>query len=466
MAAVFLIVHIVLGAFYGKNRPIRLLKPIFPGIVICLFAFYALGAYGADKWLNLLIVFLVLVIAVTTNLIYVNNSLTKPLSRVAYGLTENGKQVALASQKVANANISLASGALSQSSALEESSTSLEVMASMIKVTSKSAMQGLNVTKEAMNVVHSVDKHMEQMTVAIDEIKHSTEQTIKIIKAIDEIAFQTNLLALNAAVEAARAGEAGAGFAIVASEVRSLAMRAAAAAKNTGSLIDNIFRVVQRGKEITSNTKDTFRQSVEYSEKLLNIMEEITKASSQHAEGISQINMAVADIDRITQETALSADELAMEAKNTELQADKMKAHISQLVSLVGVGTKGTIKDAKVLIRRARALIKSVGLDRAFVELGDPGGKYVDLDLYVTVYALDSTVIQHVYNKGLIGKHGSEIKDTNGNAFGLEMADIARKQGNGYVSYTFLNPISKRVEWKTAYFERVDDIIISCGAYK
>jgi len=392
--------------------------------------------------------------------------LTKPLSRIAYGVSEGGNQVSLTSRKVAQASDSLAQGAAAQSSGLEESSASLEEMASMIKVSSENAQQGLHLTKEAIGIVDNVNQHMVQMIEAINEINQTSEETSRIIKTIDDIAFQTNLLALNAAVEAARAGEAGAGFAVVANEVRNLAMRAAEAAKNTGALIENTVKAVRRGKEITLKTKEAFGQNVVYADKMSKLIEEITEASREQTEGIAQVNIAVSEIDRVTQKTAASAEELASEAKNTNLQAEKMKAHITNFISLVGVGSKGTIKDAKALVRRGRALIKSVGLQKALEEMGNPGGSYVDLDMYISVYDLNAIVVQHPYNKSLIGMDGKTLKDTNGKVFVKDIVDTAKAKGFGYMDYTFVNPVSQKVEWKTAYFEKVGDVVLSTGAYK
>ena len=128
------------------------------------------------------------------------------------------------------------------------------------------------------------------MTKAIEEVNRSSEETGKIIKTIDEIAFQTNLLALNAAVEAARAGEAGAGFAVVADEVRSLAMRAAEAAKNTSVLIQNTRKAVKNGDELTHLTQDAFKENVDISAKISHLVDEISAASKEQSQGIDQVS--------------------------------------------------------------------------------------------------------------------------------------------------------------------------------
>jgi hypothetical protein len=465
LVAVSIAVYFILTALYGKNRPTKLFKPIAPGILISFFAFYALGNYGYGNWLVLVVIFVVLVAAIALNFIYVNGKMTKPLSRIAYGVSEGGNQVSIASGKVAKASDSLAQGAAAQSSGLEESSASLEEMASMIKVSSENAQQGLALTKEAINIVGNVNKHMEQMIEAINEITRSSEQTSKIIKTIDEIAFQTNLLALNAAVEAARAGEAGAGFAVVANEVRNLAMRAAEAAKTTGTLIENTVKVVRRGKEITLGTKEAFAQNVVYADKMSTLIEEITEASREQTEGIDQVNISVAEIDRITQKTAASAEELANEAKNTNAQAEKMKAHIGDFIALVGVGSKGTIKDARKLVKKAVKLVKTIGRQKAFAIIGGANSPFVDLDIFVSASDPNGVIILHPVFPEVVGVNAYGLKDTNGKLFIQELLNVA-SQGGGFVEYTYLNPISQKVEEKISYAERIDDIIFSGGAYK
>jgi methyl-accepting chemotaxis protein len=178
------------------------------------------------------------------------------------------------------------------------------------------------------------------MSRAIDKISKSSEETVKIIKTIDEIAFQTNLLALNAAVEAARAGEAGAGFAVVADEVRNLALRAADAAKTTNALIENTIKAVRDGSELTRLTQDAFQRNVETSKRAGELVGEIVAASEEQAQGIDQINKAVADMDKVTQQSASNAEETASASEEMSAQAEQMKAFVGNLETLIGAAGK------------------------------------------------------------------------------------------------------------------------------
>ena len=262
-------------------------------------------------------------------------SITRPIHEVAEGLGEGSEQVAAASTQVASSSQSLAEGATEQASALEETSSSLEEMSSMTKQNADNASQAKALMAEARKIVDKVDSQMSGMVHAIQDVTKSSEETGKIIKTIDEIAFQTNLLALNAAVEAARAGEAGAGFAVVADEVRNLAMRAAEAAKNTSSLIENTIVTVQNSRDLTEKTQEAFKENIGITNKVGQLVDEIAAASSEQAQGIGQIGKAVAEMDKVVQRTAASAEESASAAEEMNAQAQQLKGYVANLIKVV-----------------------------------------------------------------------------------------------------------------------------------
>ena len=176
-----------------------------------------------------------------------------------------------------------------------------------------------------------VNNQINTMTSSIMEVTQSSEETSKIIKTIDAIAFQTNLLALNAAVEAARAGEAGSGFAVVADEVRSLAMRSAEAAKNTSGLIENTISSVRKSRDLTQQTQEAFQENVKISGKIGTLIDEIAAASEEQARGINQISEAMEAVDRVVQKAASSAEESAAASEEMNSQAEQMKHFVIEL---------------------------------------------------------------------------------------------------------------------------------------
>ncbi|MBI5584562.1 MAG: hypothetical protein HY892_12140 [Deltaproteobacteria bacterium] len=268
-------------------------------------------------------------------------SITRPVKKVIAGLVEGAAQVTAAAGEVSSASQSLAEGASEQAAGLEQTSASMEEMSSMTRQNADHARQAKSMMGEVQQIVQKVNDHMDQMGGAITEITLSSEETEKIIKTIDEIAFQTNLLALNAAVEAARAGEAGAGFAVVADEVRNLAMRAAEAAKSTSGLIENTITAIRRGNELTRATREAFQENTAVAGKISQLIDEIAAASQEQAQGITEVGQAVSEMDRIVQQNAATAEESASASEQLNAQAGQMKELVRELQILVeGFGEK------------------------------------------------------------------------------------------------------------------------------
>ena len=266
----------------------------------------------------------------------ITRGITKPVNRIIASLTDGSEQVASASGQVSSASQSLAEGATEQAAGLEETSSSLEEMSSMTKQNADNAQQANTLASEARKAADTGTESMNKMSAAINDIQKSSDETAKIIKVIDEIAFQTNLLALNAAVEAARAGEAGKGFAVVAEEVRNLAMRSAEAAKNTSSMIEESVKNSKNGVDIASEVGKVLEEIVGGIGKTTDLVSEISAASSEQAQGIDQVNTAMAQMDKVTQQNAANAEEAASASEELSAQADSMSDIVGQLAALVG----------------------------------------------------------------------------------------------------------------------------------
>lgn len=204
----------------------------------------------------------------------------------------------------------LASSSSRQAASIEETSSAVAEISSMTSQNLEETTVADQQVKEINHLMTSVDESMGDMKNAMENIAEASSNTQKIIKSIDEIAFQTNLLALNAAVEAARAGEAGAGFAVVAEEVRNLAMRSAAAASDTNSLIETTVAKIDNGQAVVQQTSQQFAQIVVLSENIEKVIDSIAHASQEQAQGLSQINTTMSELDVLTQENASNANEL------------------------------------------------------------------------------------------------------------------------------------------------------------
>jgi len=456
----------LLALIYGKRRPTKILGKIIPGIIVGLIGFYIMGAHGVDSYQSTILCVVVAFGALLVNFAWFAHVLLRPLNQVAYGLSAGGDAMAGAADKVHSASESMAEGANQQAAGLEETSSSLEEMSSMTRRNADNAQEGKAMMGELDTVLKGVVSHMRDMEDAITDITQNSKETEKIIKTIDEIAFQTNLLALNAAVEAARAGEAGAGFAVVAGEVRNLAAKATDAAGETNRLIDKTITSVRRGHDVTVATTEAFNKNIEISEKMHKLIDEIAEASSEQSAGVTQISTAVAEMDQVTQKNASSAVELATAAGHTREQAEKLKGYVSELVRLFGAGEKGSEKDAQLVLKKAVRYLKKHGEPEAFSVFSDPEGQFIDRDLYVVVYDSAGTIRAHGTNSAVIGQNMYNKADEDGRYFRREIIGIAERDGKGSVDYAYLNPVTQRVEEKTAFFARCGDVIVSVGAYR
>ena len=252
------------------------------------------------------------------------------LNHIIGRVLEATTQVSIAASEVSGASQSLSQGSTETAASLEEITASMTELGSRTSTNAENATQANLLAVAAADAATSGLKKMNELTVAMEGIQANAEQTQRVIKAIDDIAFQTNLLALNAAVEAARAGVHGKGFAVVAEEVRNLAARSAKAAQETASLIENSNRQINEGVGISRNTAEALNEIMENVKKTSDIIGEIAVASNEQAQGISQVNVGLGQVDMVTQTNTANAEETAAAAEEMASQSEMLKHQVTK----------------------------------------------------------------------------------------------------------------------------------------
>jgi methyl-accepting chemotaxis protein I, serine sensor receptor len=239
------------------------------------------------------------------------------------------ESIASATKQIAAGNIDLSSRTEEQASALQETASSMDELTGTVKQNAENARQASSLAASASDIANKGSAVVSQVVTTMGDINQSSTKIADIITIIEGIAFQTNILALNAAVEAARAGEQGRGFAVVAAEVRSLAQRSSAAAKEIKDLINTSVSRVQTGTTLVGDAGRTMSEIIGAVQRVTDIMGEIAAASEEQSSGIEQVARAVTQMDEVTQQNAALVEEAAAAAQSLEDQAGALKAAVS-----------------------------------------------------------------------------------------------------------------------------------------
>jgi len=332
------LVALVLRAIHGKNLTYKLFFWLMPGIVviICNTSLTTkMGGFSNPVAVGIsMLIGLGIMIA---NFIVVGKFLIRKLNNIADDISKASDEVNSASSMVSTSSQSLAEGASVQASAIEEVSSSLEELSSTTGQNADNAGQADTLMSiDAKKSFDVIGQKMRDMQQAVTSSVQASEETAKIIKTIDEIAFQTNLLALNAAVEAARAGEAGAGFAVVSEEVRNLALRSAEAAKNTATLIADSTAKIQQAYSLFEQMNTELSRNKQIAENASTLLSNVAGASRDQAQGIKQINIAIGEMNKAIQGAVSTAEESASAAEELNAQSFQMKNNAKDLSEFIG----------------------------------------------------------------------------------------------------------------------------------
>ncbi|GBC62379.1 hypothetical protein DENIS_3351 [Desulfonema ishimotonii] len=292
-----------------------------------------------DRWIVLAVASaLLMTLAVLTLSFLQSRAITRSLKQIIGGLSEASGKLTRASGHASHASRQIAADTSEQAGALEQTATALEEMDAMTGQNAENAGQADRIVNRSARVIRKITRSVSRLNGAMGAISGASQETRSIIRTIDAIAFQTRLLALNAAVEAARAGEAGAGFAVVAEEVRHLAMQSAESAKNTATMIQETIGKVAEGDDLVSDFSKIFSGMDADAGQMNRIVSEVAASSTEQARGINQINLAISEMDKGVQRNAASSEALVCTFEEMQLRISHVDGRVRELTALAGTG--------------------------------------------------------------------------------------------------------------------------------
>ena len=293
-----------------------------------------------------------------SSILYAMEEMREGLVTIVERVRTGTEAISTASSQIASGNMDLSSRTEQQASSLEETASSMEELTSTVRQNADNARQANQLAASASSIALHGGTVVAQVVATMGDIDDSARKIVDIISVIDGIAFQTNILALNAAVEAARAGEQGRGFAVVAAEVRSLAHRSAAAAKEIKTLIGDSVVKVDAGSQLVAQAGNTMNDVVDSVRRVTDLMAEIAAASQEQSAGIEQVNQAISQMDQVTQQNAALVEEAAAAAESLQGQASSL-AHTVSVFKVAGKQNAGAGNASQLPAARMTAPTRS-----------------------------------------------------------------------------------------------------------
>jgi ABC-type transporter Mla subunit MlaD len=399
---------------------------------------------------------------------WMQHSVFRPLGGAVNSLNSVMGWIEQASTRAFSASQELAGVVGQQASSVSQTASSVSEVSSITNKNAEDADQARELMGQAKELALQANESVSQMSAAMQDIAESSSQISRIIQTIDEISFQTNMLALNAAVEAARAGEMGAGFAVVAEEVRSLAGRAAEAAGSTQGLIEDAVRKVEAGVGLVNRTQSEFHKMNQAAGEGSGLVVDIAQASGEQRASLEQISQAIEELNSSTQKTESQAAETADISHEIETHITDMRQLVADLAgALDGDGKR---EQAIQLVKKAVAMAKKQGLQGVVRAAADKKGPLTKGDeLYVFVGDMNRlTLLAHpITPDKLVGPDLGGLADIKGKLFFDEFFKVAQDKGSGWVSYWWPKPGEDDPSLKSTYLEKVpgQQAYMACGIY-
>lgn len=368
--------------------------------------------------------------------------------------------IALTAREIAGGNADLSARTEAQASALEQTAAAMQELTATVASNAGHAERAGMLAQASSEVAARGGVTVAAVISVMEEIGRSAREVQEITSVVESIAFQTNILAINAAIEAAGAGENGRGFAIVAAEVRNLAMRSTEAARRINTLVSDAVARVDEGARLVGVAGATMDQIVSAVDNVTGLMTEIAQSSTEQRAGIDGVHQALVSIDDMTQKNAALVEQAAAASEGMQERA----ARLAGAVRIFRLESNS--KEAVAMVERAENYISVHGRAAALQAFNASDPAFKSSDLYISVTDINGITLAHGDNPGLVGKNLTGLKDADGKYFIREFLRVASTKRQGWIDYRWANPVTGVVEAKSTYVCRVNDLVIGCGIYK
>jgi len=383
------------------------------------------------------------------------------ISVMVASVRSNSALVANSGDVLVTGNRSLSDRTEQQAANLEETTASVQELASTVQANAQASLESDRAAQGVRATAEEGAAGMNQAIESIEAIEASTRRMDEIVGVIDGLAFQTNILALNAAVEAARAGESGRGFAVVAAEVRSLAQRSAASAKEIRQLITASTAQVAVGVLQIRGAAKNITAIADGVRSVAGNMSLISASSAEQSTSLAEITTAIRQLDQITQQNASMVEQAVNQASELQVRASVLADAVS-----VFKLQQGSADEARELVDRALELRQRSGGRDAFIrEVTAKHSGLFDRDMYVFVLDHSGKYLAFAGNQAKVGTRVQDVAGIDGNALMQSILNQA-EASPGWVEYEISNPLTGQVQTKMSYVLKVDDVYVGCGVYK
>jgi methyl-accepting chemotaxis protein len=390
------------------------------------------------------------------------HQMSRDLGELARKVRSSAKRIETGAAEIAAGSNELSQRTEEQATSLEQAASSMEELTSAVRQNSETAEQAKQLARQATDVATRGGAIVGEVVTTMREIEQASHKVADIVALIDSIALQTNILALNAAVEAARAPEQGRGFAVVAAEVRNLAQRSAEAANEVKGLIFGSVERVENGARLVGEAGQTMQDIVTSVKHVSELMDGIAEASAQQTAGIQEINQMITAMEQVTQQNAALVGETIGSSHLFEEEVAKLNDAVGHFKLDRASGRQTCVE----LVRRAVSHIRNVGRDRACDDFDDPRGDYLFGEFYISAFDVNGIRLANGLDPASRGEQIYESRDADGKQHVRAIIEKARTRGKGWEDYKWINPVTRRIEPKSVYFELIDNIVVTCGIYR